>query len=445
VLAVFSAARELPRLREISGVGCAWGSVTRRIAVSPWFVGCSIVSRRDEPAGPRCDEAPLVNDVLPHVTCASGMSLRIHHREALPGAEQKNGPKKFMRIDWGDSDFVTMGQPGREVGMRRRDFITLLGGTAVAWPLAARAQQPASSVVGFLADGTPEGFAPRVAAFRRGLSDTGFIDGQNIAIELRWARRNYDLLPALAGDLVRRQVSVIATAGSEKVTRAAKEATTTIPIVATVAGDPVKRGLVASINHPGGNLTVISLFTSSSNALVAKRVEITHELVPKVATVGWLVDANILDYDDQLHDLQSAAQALGLELATARVGQDSELEAAFASLIREGAGALIETGPVFYDNRERVVTLAARAKVPVMYEWRTFVNEGGLMSYGSDIDAVFRQAGIYAGRVLKGENVGDLPVVQQSKIELIVNLRTAKALGLTFPITLLGRADEVIE
>jgi putative ABC transport system substrate-binding protein len=329
--------------------------------------------------------------------------------------------------------------------LKRRELIALFGGMAAAWPLGARAQQRARSVLGFLADGTPEGFAPRVAGLRRGLSDAGFIEGQNIAIEFRWARRNYDLLPALAGDLVRRQVSAIVTAGSEKVTRAAKDATATIPIVATVAGDPVKRGLVASINHPGGNLTVISLFTSSANALIAKRVEITHELMPKVATLGWLVDANILDYDDQLHDLQSAAQALGLELAIARVERDSELEAAFASLMREGAGALIVTGPFFYDNRERVVTLAARATVPMMYEWRTFVDEGGLMSYGSDINAVFREAGIYAGRVLKGENVGDLPVIQPSKIELIVNLRTAKTLGLTFPITLLGRADEVIE
>jgi putative tryptophan/tyrosine transport system substrate-binding protein len=300
-------------------------------------------------------------------------------------------------------------------------------------------------VVGFLSDGTPEGFAPRLAGFKRGLSDTGFIEGRNVAIEPRWVRGNYDLLPALASDLVRRQVSTIVTSGSERVTRAAKDATTTIPIVAIAAGDPVKRGLVASINHPGGNLTVVSLFTSSSNPLVAKRVEIMHEMVPKVATLGWLVDANILDYDDELHDIQSAAQLFGLKLAIARVGSNSELEAAFASLIRDGAGTLIETGPVIYGNRERVIALAAQASVPTMYEWRTFVDEGGLVSYGSDIDGVYRQAGAYAGRVLKGEKVGDLPVVEQSKIELIVNLRTAKALSLTLPITLLGRADQVIE
>lgn len=312
--------------------------------------------------------------------------------------------------------------------------------------MTAGAQQlPAIPVVGFLADGTPEGFAPRLAAVKRGLYETGFVEGQNVAIEPRWARRNYELLPSLANELVRRKVSVIVTVGSEKVTRAAKDATTTIPIVATAAGDPVKRGLVASINHPGGNLTVVSLFTSSSNALIAKRVELVHEVVPKVTTLGWLVDTNILDYNEEQHDIQSAAEAFGLKLAIARVDGDSDVELAVTSLVRAGAGALITTGPIVYDNRTRVVAAAARTTVPTLYEWRTFVDEGGLMSYGSDTNAVFREAGIYAGRVLKGENVGDLPVVQPSKIELIINLKTAKALGLSLPITLLGRADEIIE
>jgi putative tryptophan/tyrosine transport system substrate-binding protein len=330
--------------------------------------------------------------------------------------------------------------------MRRRDFIKVVSGSAITWPLAAHAQQqPAEPIVGFLADGTPEGFAPRLTAVKVGLAETGFIEGQSVAIEARWARRNYELLPSLADDLVRRKVSVIVTVGSEKVTRAAKDATTTIPIVATAAGDPVKRGLVASINHPGGNLTVVSLFTSSSNALIAKRVELLHELAPKVAILGWLVDTNILDYEDELHDIQSAAEALGLKLAIMRVDANSDMESAIASLVRDGAGALVETGPIFYDNRAKVVAAATRANVPMLYEWRTFVEEGGLMSYGSDINAVYRQAGVYAGRVLKGERVGDLPVVQQSKIELIVNLKTAKALGLSFPVTLLGRADEIIE
>jgi len=330
--------------------------------------------------------------------------------------------------------------------MRRRDFIRLLGGTAAGLPVTARAQQqPATAAVGFLADGTPEGFAPRLAAVKRGLHEAGFTDGQNVAIEPRWARRNYELLPSLASDLVRRKVSVIVTAGSEKVTRVAQDATATIPIVATVSGDPVARGLVAGITHPGGNLTVVSLFTSSSNALIAKRVELLHEVVPKVTTFGWLVDANILDYDDQQHELENAAKAFDLKLAVARVDGQSDLESTVASLVRDGSGALIESGPIVYENRARVVAAAARATVPTLYEWRTFVDEGGLMSHGSDINAVYRQAGIYAGRVLKGENVGDLPVVQQSKIELIINLKTAKAMGLSFPITLLGRADEVIE
>jgi len=330
--------------------------------------------------------------------------------------------------------------------MRRRDFITLLGGTAAGWSVTARAQQqPATAVVGFLADATPEGFAPRLAAVKRGLYDTGFVEGQNIAIEARWARRNYELLPSLADDLVRRKVSVIVTVGSEKVTRAAKNATTTIPIVATAAGDPVSRGLVASINHPGGNLTVVSLFTSSSNALIAKRLELLHEVVPNATTLGWLVDTNILDYDDEERDIRSAAKAFGVKLAIARADGNSDAEAALASLVRDGAGAIATTGPIVYDNRAQVIAAAARASVPMLYEWRDFVDEGGLMSYGSDINAVYRQAGVYAGRVLKGENVGDLPVVQPSKIELIINLKTAKALGLSIPITLLGRADGIIE
>jgi putative ABC transport system substrate-binding protein len=317
----------------------------------------------------------------------------------------------------------------------------LLGGAAAAWPLAARAQQAAVPVVGFLFDATPEASARRLTGFYRGLSETGFVDGQNVAFELRWARGNYDLLPDLAIDLVRRHVSVIVTGGSERVTRTAKTATTTIPIVATVAGDPVKRGLVASINRPGGNLTVVSLFTSSNNALVAKRLELLHELVPKAAIVGWLAD----DYEDELHDLKRAAQALGLEAKVAPVAREGDLEAAFTSLVGQGAGAILEAGPIITSNRELVVALAAREAVPTVYEWREFVNEGGLMSYGTDLAEVFRQAGVYAGRILKGDKAGDLPVVQPTKFELVINLKTAKALGLTVPLTLQAAADEVIE
>jgi len=328
--------------------------------------------------------------------------------------------------------------------MRRREFMALLSGAAT-WPFAVTAQQSPVPTVGFLADGSPEGFAPRVAAVQRGLSDMGFTTGRNMTMEFRWARGDYHLLGALAQDLVRQQVAVIVTAGTEKVTRAAKDAAATIPIVATVSGDPVKRGLVASVNRPGGNLTVVSLFTSSSNPLVSKRAALLHELVPTAKSLGWLVDTNILDYDDQLHGLQDAAQTFGLTVKIAQVSRESDLESGFSSLVRGGAGALLETGPLFYGIRERVIALAARDLVPMLYEWRTFVDEGGLMSYGSDIGAVYRQAGIYAGRVLKGEKVGDLPVFQQSKIELIINLKTVKTLGLKVPANLLALADEVIE
>jgi putative ABC transport system substrate-binding protein len=328
--------------------------------------------------------------------------------------------------------------------VRRRDVFTTLG-AALMLPRVVVAQQSSLPVVGFLADATPEGFAPRVAALRRGLAELGFVEGQTVAIEFRWARGDYDHLGGLAADLVRRQVAVIVTAGTEKVTRAAKDATATIPIVAAMSGDPVKRGLVASVNRPGGNLTVVSLFTSSNNALVLKRVELIHELVPKLTALGWLVDANILDYADQLHDLQNAAQAFGLAIKIAQVARESELELAFASIVRDGAGAVLETGPVMSANRARTVAMAEKRGMPMLYEWRAFVDEGGLMSYGSDLSEIFRQVGVYAGRILKGEKVGELPVVQQTKIELIVNLKTAKALHLSVPQSLLARADEVIE
>jgi putative ABC transport system substrate-binding protein len=234
------------------------------------------------------------------------------------------------------------------------------------------------------------------------------------------------------------------TGGSERVTQTAKTATTTIPIVAAVAGDPVKRGLVASVNRPGGNLTVVSLFTFSNNALVAKRLELLHELVPKATIFGWLADENILDYEDELHDLQRAAQALGLDVKVARVARVGNLEAAFASLLPQGAGAILEAGPIITSSRELIVALATREAVP-MYEWREFVDEGGLMSYGTDRAEVYRQAGIYAGRILKGDKAGDLPVVQPSKFEMVINLGTAKRLGVTIPETLLATADKLIE
>jgi putative ABC transport system substrate-binding protein len=329
--------------------------------------------------------------------------------------------------------------------MKRRALITLLGGAAATWPLALRAQQPALPVIGFLSDATPEAFARSLTGFHRGLAETGFNDGRNLAIEYRWARGHYDMVPDLVADLVRRQVIAIVTSGSENVTRVAMAATTTIPIVAMLAGDPVKRGLVASVNRPGGNVTVVSLFTFSNNALVAKRVELAHQLVPKAPIVGWIVDSNILDYDDQLSDLQRATQVLGLEAKVARVAREGDLDGAFASLVGQGAGVILATGPTIFSHRVQVITLAASASLPMIYEWRDFVSDGGLMSYGTDRAEITRKAGIYAGRILKGEKVSNLPVVQPDKFELLINLKTANALGLDVPPTLLARADDVIE
>ena len=225
----------------------------------------------------------------------------------------------------------------------------------------------------------------------------------------------------------------------------AKAATSTIPIVAITAGDPIKRGLVASVNRPGGNITVIGMFTASTNALIAKRMELLHELVPKAAIVGWLPDTHILDYDDELHDLQAAVQALGLELRVSPVARADEIEAAFASLVGQRADVVLETGPVFRDPSDQVIALAARNALPMMFEWREFVTAGGLMSYGTDLRDVFRQAGVYAGRILHGDKPADLPVVRPTKFELVINLKTAKALDLTVPPQLLALADEVIE
>jgi putative ABC transport system substrate-binding protein len=328
--------------------------------------------------------------------------------------------------------------------LKRRAFVTVIS-SAVAWPAAASAQGSSKSVVGFLADGTPDGFAPRLAGVKQGLAESGFVEGRNVVIEPRFARGDYDLLPKLAGELVAAQAAVIVTAGTERVVRAAMAASTKIPIVATMAGDPVKRGVVSSISRPGGNITVVSLFTASSNALISKRVELLHEVVPNAKTFGWLVDVNILDFEDEQHDLIAAARALGLEIKTARVARADQIELAFHSVLKEGAGALLQTGPVFFSDRATMVALAAQLSIPALYEWRNFVDEGGLMSYGTNLASVFQQCGRYAARVIKGEKVGDLPVVQDPKVELVFNLKTARALGLSVPTVLLARADTVIE
>ena len=333
------------------------------------------------------------------------------------------------------------------INIARRKFIATLGGSALAWPLAASGQQYVMPVIGFLSDVTPEAFAHSLTGFRRGLSEMGvhWRAMKSPPIEYRWARGNYDIVPNLAIELIHQRVVVIVTSGSESVTRAAMAATTTIPIVAMVASDPVKRGLVTSVEQPSGNVTVVSVSTFTNNAPVAKRVELAHQLVPKAAIVGWVVGSNILDYDDELNDLQRAAQGLGLEAKVAPVANERDLDGAFASLVEQGAGFILESGPIIFSHRAQVVTLAARASKPVIYEWRDFVNDGGLMSYGTDRAEVARQAGIYAGRLLKGEKVSGLPVAQPAKFEFVLNLKTARALGLTIPDRLLALADEVID
>jgi putative tryptophan/tyrosine transport system substrate-binding protein len=323
--------------------------------------------------------------------------------------------------------------------MRRRDFITLLGGAAT-WPLAARAQ-PALQTIGWLGSTSPGTYAPFVAAFRQGLKETGFVDGQNVAIEYRWAEGQYDRLPALAADLVRRQVAVIATT-SMPATLAAKVTTTTIPIVFQTGFRPVETGLVASLNRPGGNLTGVTTFAQE---LEPKRLELLRELVPKATAVAVLFNpAN--NVENTSSNLQAAARALGLQLVVLEAGNERDLDAVFASLGQLRIGALVIGADSFFNSRsERLAALALHHAVPTIYQFREFAAAGGLMSYGGSLTDAHRLVGVYTGRILKGEKPTDLPVQQATKVELIINLKTAKALGLTVPLALLTRADEVIE
>ena len=329
------------------------------------------------------------------------------------------------------------------IQVRRRQFITTLCGVATAWPLAARAQQPALPVVGFLSSVSPGPFRQFVDAFRRGLSETGFIEGQNVMIEYRWAEGHFDRLPALAADLVGRNVAVIAATGGPPSGRAAKAATITTPIVFIVASDPVKLGLVASLSRPGGNATGVALFAVT---VESKKLELLHELVPKAMVIGVLTNPRNPNAETVSTDLQTAARTLGLRIYVVNAATERELGTAFATLVEQQVGALVVAAdPFFTSRREEVVVLAARHGIPAIYEWREHAAVGGLMSYGTNISDAYRQAGIYTGRILKGEKPADLPVVQPTKLELVINVKTAKALGLTIPESILLRADEVIE
>jgi putative ABC transport system substrate-binding protein len=326
--------------------------------------------------------------------------------------------------------------------MRRRDFIAGLGGIA-AWPLKARAQQPALPVIGFLGAASPDGYAPFVGGFLRGLKEAGFIDSENVAIVYRWAEGRYDRLPALAAELVAKRVSVMVATGGLSSSLAAKEATKTIPIVFTLGSDPLKSGLVASLNRPGGNVTGISLF---AYLLDAKRVELMHELVPGATMIALLANPNNPQTDAQLADVEAACRTFGQQVVILKASSASEIEEAFAALAQRRVSALlVSADPFFLGRRHQIVASVARHSIPAMYEWRQFAEADGLMSYGVDLVDAYRQAGVYVAKILNGAKPADLPILQPTKFEFVINLKTAKKMGLDLPAKLLALADDVIE
>ena len=327
--------------------------------------------------------------------------------------------------------------------MRRREFISLLGGVAVAWPVAARAQQPVLPVIGFLSSTSSKGYTPYLAAFREGLREGGFIEGQNVTIEYRWADDHYERLPELAADLVTRRVALIAAAGGSPAALAAKSATTTIPIVFQIGVDPVKAGLVSSLNQPGGNITG---FANLALEVGPKRLELLHRLVPNATNIAVLVNPARSNVEAEIKDMQSAANKLGLQLNVLYASTERDFDKVFATSVQLRAGGVVISGDPFFNTRsEELAAMAIHYMVPAIYQFHEFAAAGGLVSYGSSIKNTHREAGIYTARILKGEKPADLPVQEPSKVELIINLKTAKTLGLEIPPSILTSADEVIE
>ena len=326
--------------------------------------------------------------------------------------------------------------------MKRREFITLLGGAA-AWPLAVRAQQPTMPVVGFIHILSPENVPHYVPAFRQGLKEAGFVEGENVAVEYRWAQGQYGRLPELAADLVRRQVAVIAATGGDPAPQVVEAATQTIPIVFTANGDPVQQGLVASLNRPGGNATGITIFGA---AAVTKRLQLLHELVPQAAVINFLMNPNNPNSNSEMSAAQAAANSLGKEMLVLRASNDGEIDAAFAIMMQQRGGVLLGGSDTFlFGRRNQIISLAARHQIPAIYYLREFAQAGGLMSYGNRLTDLYRLVGLYVGRILKGEKPADLPILQATKFEFVINLNTAKALSLTVPTSMQLIADEVIE